>query len=197
MSNENFRDWAKEPDQGELFRAYEQLAIAPAEALERLKGLAERGSIMSMLYLADAYRNGMGIKVDLVQAQSWYRSAANCGSIPASYELGRVLYDLKSYAESKAAFEVGEAHKYAPSINMLGMMYLQGVGVERSISKARDLLEQASGLGNVFAKRNLAVLLMRGADGPLGFLRGVGLFLVALKDIVTIVPNDRFSDRLR
>lgn len=197
MSTENFRDWAKEPDGDELRRAYDLLATAPADALVALKGLAKRGSVMSMLYIAEACRKGMGTNVDLVQAQDWYRRAANCGSIPASYELGRILFELKNYAKSKEAFDVGEAHDYAPSINMLGMMYLRGLSVEKNISRARELLERASGLGHVFAKRNLAGLLMRGAYGPLGFLRGVGLFLVAVKDTLTIVLNDPLSDRLR
>ena len=194
---ENRIDWTKEPDQVELRRAYDLRATDSTQALVALKALADRGSMMSMMYIAEIYRNGKETSVDLDEAQKWLRRAIQNGSVPASYELGRMLFEFKNYPQSKEAFEIGETHNFAPSINMLGTMYLNGIGVEKNLTRARELLERASSLGHVFAKRNLAGLLVRGADGPHGFFRGVRLFLVAIKDTLVVVCSSPFSDRLR
>jgi uncharacterized protein len=190
-------DWAKEPDMESLTRAHSLLASDPGQALTELKALADRGSVMSMLYIANAYRNGVGSGTDLQQAEEWYRRAMDRGSVLGSYELGRVYYEMENYPKAEKAFRAGESQNYAPSINMLGMMHLGGTGVEQNTGKARDLLERASALGHIFAKRNLAFLLITGRYGLREFLRGVGLFLLTIKDIFVVVPKNRFDSRLR
>src|SRR5476649_2460646 len=61
--------WEDEPDLDELRRLGDMLATDPARALSGLKELAGRGSIMSMVYLADAYRRGTGTEIDLLQSR--------------------------------------------------------------------------------------------------------------------------------
>jgi uncharacterized protein len=186
-----------EPDENALYQAYTLFSTAPEQALDVLKSLAERGSVMSMLYVGEAYRFGKGIDIDLVQSQRWFERAASCGSLLGAYEFGRLLYEQKRYNEAIAAFEIGARQSYGPSLNMLARMYLNGQGVSTDINRGRELLEDATAIGNVFAKRSLAGLLLRGTFGPLAFLRGIRLFFGALKDILVVAPGNPSSDRLR
>jgi TPR repeat protein len=152
---------------------------------------------MSMIYLADAYRLGIGTTVDLRQAEDWYRRAANSGSLLGTYELGRFCLEMTRYMEAVKAFSAGAARNYSPSMRMLGIMYMEGNGVEKDVPRARALFESAAALGNVFAKRKLAVLLMHGDFGALATLKGGWLFVSALKDAVVVAWTDPSGDRLR
>ena len=88
--------------------------------------------------------------------------------------------------------------QYAPAIYCLGQMYVDGTGVSKQPDKGRALLEQATALGHVFAKRGLAKLLMSGQFGFFNTFRGGCFFLGALKDGVVVGMNeDASSDRLR
>jgi TPR repeat protein len=151
---------------------------------------------MSMLYIGDEYRKGAGT-TDLARAVEWFSRAADRGSALGRYKLGRAYLKLERYAEAQQAFEIGVSENYAPSMNMLGVMYMQGIGINRNVSRARPLLEQSASLGNVFGKRNLAGILLRGTFGPLQFLRGIYLFISAFKDAVTIASTDPQSERFR
>jgi len=51
--------WDDEPDMEALRRLHGMLATDTASALAGLKELAGRGSSMSMLYVANAYGNGI------------------------------------------------------------------------------------------------------------------------------------------
>ena len=94
-------DFAKEPDQGRLYRAYKMLEKDPQKAILELKALVKVHSIMSMIYLGDAYKFGTGVEANLNEAEEWYRLAANAGSLPAHYLLGRLYLNMERYAEAK------------------------------------------------------------------------------------------------
>jgi TPR repeat protein len=190
-------NWESEPDLQQLRRAHGLLTTDPARALTDLKSLADRGSVMSMVYIADAYKNGIGTRVDLSQAREWYTRAGDLGSLLSIYELGRLCLDLKQYSDAKYAFERGAARGHMPSMNMLGKMYYNGLAGEKNFAKSRELFEKSAAMGHVFAKRNLGVLLLKGGFGPTQALRGVWLFLSALKDVPLLLYFDRLSNRLR
>jgi len=173
------------------------LATEPARALVELKALAARGSVVSMLYIADAYRKGRGTAVEIYEAKDWYTRAMQSGSVTGCYELGRIYYEQRNYSKAEEAFRQGESKNHAPSIHMLGLMHLKGIGVEKNRDKARELFEKASSLGHVFAKRNLAILLMTGRYGASQFVRGLTLFVTGIKHLLAVVVSDRYDERLR
>jgi TPR repeat protein len=189
--------WEDEPDLDELRRLGDMLATDPARALSGLKELAGRGSIMSMVYLADAYRRGTGTEIDLLQSRDWFERAAAAGSLLASYELGWIYWDAKDYGNAHRALSTGAAREYPPSLNLLATMYARGQGVPVDVKRARELLEVAVARGHVFAKGNLGRLLMRGHFGIWQIPRGILLNLSAVKDVLILVPRDRKSERLR
>jgi TPR repeat protein len=96
-------DWDKEPDLDELRRLMDMQATAPAQALAGLEELAGRGSTMSMVYLAHAYRNGIGADVDPLPSREWFARAAAADSLLASYELGWLYRNDKDYEKAHRA----------------------------------------------------------------------------------------------
>jgi TPR repeat protein len=133
----------------------------------------------------------------LLQAEEWYERAAQGGSVLASYHLGRTYLAKNDYLNAMKAFESGASAGYMPSNRQLGRLYSRGVGVARDLDKARDFFKIASASGYVFAKRDLAYLLMRGHFGFLQILRGAGLFVAAIKDLTVAMLTDPTREKLR
>jgi TPR repeat protein len=188
--------WDSEPDMEALRRLHATLSTDRVAALAGLKELADRGSMMSMVYIAHAYRKGTGIGVDLLQSNQWYRRAAAAGSVLASYELGWNYLEAKDYDKALEMFAIGAEKEYPPSMNALAMMYARGQGVPVNLNGARDLLEGAAAQGHLYAKANLASLLRRGKFGVWQRPRGFLLTFSSLKDLITIWRNPH-SERLR
>lgn len=57
-------------------------------AVAQWRPLAEAGHAEAQLALADLYRNGLGVPVDLEAAVGWYRKAAEQGNATAQLNLG-------------------------------------------------------------------------------------------------------------
>ena len=190
-------DWDREPDLDALRRLMDRQATAPAQTLVGLEALAGRGSTMSMVYLAHAYRNGIGTGVDPVRSREWFERAAAAGSLLASYELGWIHWGAKDYEKAHGVLSTGIARGYPPALYLSATMYADGQGVPVDVERARELLEVAVAHGHVFAKRNLGVLLIKGRFGLRQIPRGLLLWLSGIKDVLVLVPRDHKSERLR
>lgn len=190
-------NWDREPDLESLRRAYARLSSEPNEAIRDLEALVERGSLASMQYIADAYEGGLGVERDQVKAREWYERAAHAGDALAAYRLGRKYLQEGKYNEAKELFEIGMAQGYMPCLHYLGRMYWKGVGVSQNLDQARSLLERASNAGYVFAKRDLALFLIKGRFGMAQRIRGMWLWLAAVKGLVTVSLTDPTRERLR
>ncbi len=64
-----------------------------AAAVAVWRPLAEQGEAEAGLFLAYAYRNGLGVERDYLHAARWYRFAAEQGQPEAQYELA-LMYEL-------------------------------------------------------------------------------------------------------
>ena len=191
-------DWSKEPDLARVHRAHRLLKTEPARGLIEVWALANNGSVMSMIYMAEACSLGNGTKIDLPEAEKWYRRAANTGSLLAYYSLGRLYFKLQRYDEAREAFSAAAAKDYTPAVHFLGRMYASGKGGEKDLVKAQQLLEHASKNGSVLAKGVLAYLFTHGHLGPRKWLRGMWLYLGVWVDLFVVVATEgRTSDRLR
>ncbi|MGQ0593582.1 MAG: tetratricopeptide repeat protein [Gammaproteobacteria bacterium] len=192
------QDWENEPDLTRLNEAYGLLETDPTCAVKELQSLAELGSLYSMLYLGWAYQKGTGTRVDTKQAEIWFRRAYQKGSKLAIYYLGHLYLQQQEHSKAHEVFAAGVSMDYAPAIYCLGQMYVDGAGVSQQPDKARALLERATALGHVFAKRSLAKLLISGQFGFFNIFRGCFLLLGAVKDgLVVGMTEDSSSDRLR
>lgn len=172
--------WDREPDLSKLHGAYHALKSEPARGLTELRELAELGSQMSMMYLGDAFAKGFGAEVDLAQAASWFSRAGEAGYVPAFTHLGRVLSKMGDYAGAQDAFTRGVAAGDRLSVYFLGSLYKDAPAPYRDFEEAYALLTRAAQWGNVYAKRELASLLMGGHFGTLNRLRGLRLLFASL-----------------
>jgi TPR repeat protein len=178
-----------EPDLPALERAHSLLIASPVEGLDAMKALAERGSLMSQLYSAEAYRTGISGKADLAQSAAWYQRASDAGAAHASYMLGRMYLRTREYFNAKQWFEVGVRLDYTPAICMMGYMYARGLGVGKDWDRARELLERGSARGHLHAKVYLASMLIRRRWGWLQALRGLWMACAALTNALVDGSN--------
>jgi len=173
------------------------LRTAPEQAIAELQALAQNGSVLSMVYLGHAFRNGTGTAVDLQKSDEWYRLATERGSALAPGILGAYYYDTGQYSLAETYFKISAERNYLPAVFRIGKFYLDAPTGDRQLVKARDYLEQATAGGHVVAKRVLGGLLIQGNFGLSQRLRGAWLVASALKDILVVTATDPESDRLR
>lgn len=190
-------DWDREPDIDLLRVAYDMRKTNPSQAQAGLQQLAERGSVMSMVYLAQMYESGIGVQIDSAMAENWYKLASDRGSVLATYQLGRLLLNKHDYSSAERLFLSGLEAGYAPAIHMLGLMYKRGQGVPKDMDQARHFFERAMDLGHIYAKRNLAIAMLKGNFGLRNIPKGLGLFISGIKDVPGALYKDRYGDRLR
>jgi len=86
--------WKREPDQARLNQASLQLNTEPEKALAELEKLASAGSVLSMVYLGHAFRNGIGAAIDVDKSENWYRKASDGGSALAAGILGAHYFGI-------------------------------------------------------------------------------------------------------
>ncbi|MCW9047407.1 MAG: sel1 repeat family protein [Gammaproteobacteria bacterium] len=116
------------------------------------KQMAKRGNAESQFKLGLMYETGSGVSQSTVLAISWYKKAERQNYKPASNRLTYLeikktgfndkhikwLKDLKK----DARFNEGEA------LFLLGQMYSEGTGVNKSLTRSLKLLRKAAG-GNI------------------------------------------------
>ena len=116
------------------------------------KQMAKRGNAVSQFKLGLMYETGSGVTQSQVLATSWYKKAERQDYKPATNRLTyleikktgfNVTYTnwLKGL-QSDARFNEGEA------LFLLGQMYSEGVGVNKSLTRSLTLLRKAAG-GNI------------------------------------------------
>jgi TPR repeat protein len=193
--------WKDEPDRDQLSRFYSLLTSDPGKAVAGLEALAQRGSTMSMWYLADAYVSGTGLPKDSDRAKYWYAKADQMGCAPASYMLGRMCIKAQEYDVAFAAFSRGAQKGYLPCMYRLAKMFQDGVGTRRDLHECRRLLEAAVSKGHIFSKRDLATLYVRGSFGLIPAMRGLFLFASLVIDVAGLVvraikPGSTIDERV-
>lgn len=188
-------NWEDEPDLSLLRRAYDKLSVDPTGAIEDLRTLSDAGSVMSMLYIAGAYRTKI-IGTDVRDSIDWYVKAIKSGSVIATYSLAVLYRNIKMFDQSIYYANMGVEFGYPPSMYLLGVIYSNGEGVQKDILAAKELWERASKLGHLFSKRNLAFWLMGGRFGALQVIRGFAMWLSLLWEGLPVVLREPDSWRL-
>ncbi len=201
--NENGPDesvWKREPNVHELRKSLADFESDPERAIPGLKSLAERGSMVSMVALGEAYARRLP-KSDLEMAKYWYIRADELGSSEAAFMLGRIL---AMDGDARGAFEYyrrSNDRGYLPAVYRLGKLYATGDGVVKDLNKARELWEYAAGRGHLFAKGDLSRLYLSGAFGLFATLRGLMLFASGIKDLLVsgilgLLRGDPLDERM-
>jgi TPR repeat protein len=184
----------------------EQLDVANAllkrglfhEAIEKYRVLAESGSVESQLRVGWMFHTGQGVKIDLDEARRWYLRAANSSNSPTvQFYLGTLNRDAHLYAEAMEYFERAASENYLPAIYQLGRMYESGEGVSADKDKAYKYYEHASAIGHLVARRDMAVMIIKGHLGLKQIPRGIFQLVRSLYDAIVLHWRDPDSDLIR
>ena len=117
-----------------------------------------------MIDVATFHLFGYDKERDLHQAILWYKKAAKLNSPVAHHNLGFLcLQDSDLYEEAIYYFKKATELGYADSAYMLGIVYLQGLGVDKQPDLALMYLEKAYQLGKHYTCRPLGDLYFQGA----------------------------------
>ena len=115
--------------------------------------------------------NGIGIKANQVEGESWLRRAGLAGD-PEAAALVAEIYtrgDGKlppNYAEAATWFRTAAELGHQHSARALGLLYLTGTGVPRNPDEAAIWFRRAAEAGDETAKADLASLLLSGKTSP-------------------------------
>ncbi|NEX93810.1 tetratricopeptide repeat protein [Caulobacter sp. 17J65-9] len=191
-------DALEDPLLAEYERARDQLHGADwREALKELESLADRGSLMSMLLVADAAREGWKYEQDLPDAEAWYEAAVEAGSARGLFGLGRTHLAMGRFAEAIHELEAAIARGFPAAYNVLAIMYFNGEGVPVDRWRAWKLWRKGAALGHLPAKRHMVHQALHGRFGLWGRVVAiVNLLPVAIETgiVQTFTP---YTDRRR
>lgn len=183
---------AKEPDAEALYYAHALLLTKSEEGLSALSALAEKGSVMALLYIANELK--LKGKDKFTAAEEWYRAAYKKMSATALLNLALIYCDTGRYDEAKLVWKDGASNGDAPSMYWLANLYLsQCKGKE---NEAIILLEKANSMGQLRAAHDLAMILIRDRRSIRDVVRGLALYCMAIVKTLRIAYRNPTSRRL-
>jgi TPR repeat protein len=190
-------DARRDPYFAEYVTARELLATDWRKALKDMEALAHRGSIMSMLFVSDAMRDGYKYDQDLPCAERWYRVAVESGSVRGQAGLATTHVRMGRYAQAVEELESAIAKRYPPAMNSLAVMYFRGDSIPQDKAKALDLWCRGASLGHYHSKRHLIGQSLHGKFGFWKAIWAAWLFFPTVMDLAKIRFANRYSDRMR
>lgn len=136
--------------------AWEAGDFAKAVAEWRPLALAEDPD--AQFNLAQAYKLGRGVPVDLAQAEAWYRRAAKQGHLQAEDNLGLVLFTAGRRTEAMPYIVRSAARGEPRAQYVLGTAMFNGDLAAKDWPRAYALTKRASDAGLAIASARLAQL---------------------------------------
>ncbi|MEG3082618.1 SPOR domain-containing protein [Sphingomonas sp. PB2P12] len=117
--------------------------------------LAIAGDPDAQFNLAQAYKLGRGVPLDLTLAESWFRKAAMQGHLQAEDNYGLALFQSGKKTEALPWLEKSAARGEPRTQLVLGTMLFNGDGVARDLPRAYALMSRASASGLQSASQTL------------------------------------------
>lgn len=129
---------------------------SPREALRLMTRAAEAGFVTAMFGLGQLHELGQaGLRVDLPEANRWYRRAAEAGSVDAQVAIATAYYlgrgTAKDAAQSARWFRIAAQGGDVGAMYLYASMVESGDGVERDLNEARYWYSVAARNGDVAA----------------------------------------------
>ena len=125
-------------------------------AISEWRGPADKGDADAQFNLGQAYKLGRGVPQDLVQAEKWYKKAADQGHMQASDNYGLVLFQSNRRNEALPYLQASAQRGEPRAQYVLGTGYFNGDFVEKDWIKAYALMTRASAQQLPQATTNLA-----------------------------------------
>ena len=125
-------------------------------AISEWRGPADKGDADAQFNLGQAYKLGRGVPQDLVQAEKWYKQAADQGHLQASDNYGLVLFQSNRRTEALPYLQASAQRGEPRAQYVLGTGHFNGDFVEKDWIKAYALMTRASAQQLPQATTNLA-----------------------------------------
>ena len=125
-------------------------------AISEWRGPADKGDADAQFNLGQAYKLGRGVPQDLVQAENWYKKAADQGHLQASDNYGLVLFQSNRRTEDLPYLQASAQRGEPRAQYVLGTGHFNGDFVEKDWIKAYALMTRASAQQLPQATTNLA-----------------------------------------
>lgn len=116
----------------------------------------------AMCELGFRYCSGYDVRPNQKKGFMWLLGAAYLDDPVAQYIVGTMYVFGKGtfvdYNEARYWFELSGGQGHAPSLNELGILYAEGMGVDEDFAKAKEYWTKAAELGSEEAAANLEQL---------------------------------------
>ena len=146
------------------------VAKDPVAALKWYQLAANHGNAVAQFAMGNFYSSGRGVPKDPDQALKWWRMAANQDNAQAQNALGQACFEKgqagstnrEDYMEAATWLRKASEQGYTASMNNLGLLYDQGLGVTRDWKEAAKWYHEAAEHGDTMAEGNLGALYLDG-----------------------------------
>ncbi|HLW78481.1 MAG TPA: tetratricopeptide repeat protein, partial [Terriglobia bacterium] len=108
----DFKDGKRAYDQGDY-----------STALQELRPLAEQGNAEAQVLVALMYHQGRGVPRDFVQAEKWYKAAADQGNAQAECQLGSMILK-KDTVQGLKLLKLSAQQGFTDAYLILGLAYM-------------------------------------------------------------------------
>lgn len=168
------REWASDSCRQELWDLVGLAESDPDSAVEEMNRLAQKGSILSMVFLGDAYLVGRwGVTKDPDLGEHWLRRSAAGGSIEGAYHLARHLLGRGDYEAALDEYRRLASYGFSPAAFVLGALHYKGEIVAKDVRKALEYFREAGRLGHLPSRHWISYILMNNDMGFISWLHGL------------------------
>jgi TPR repeat protein len=150
---------------GELYNQGLGIPMSPEKAADWYRLAAARGDAHALASLGLMALDGRGMKKDQAQAKAWLEQAAAKNEPTAAYNLALMLLTSSSDDDLRRAtvlLRQAAGAEIPDAQHALGVLYLQGRGVERDPAQAAHYFERAARNGSSVGEVEYAILLFNG-----------------------------------
>lgn len=166
------------------------------EALELYARLAKDGNVEAQAFVGWVYATGVpGVEQDYERAREWLSQAAQSGRADTLYLLAVTNHLLRDYDEAIKGYRKAAKLDYSAAYYQLAVMHRDGTGFDRNDDKAYELFDEAARRGHLFARREIAVMLMKGHKGLGQVLKGLVLFFRNLIQGARTAAKDPYGEK--
>lgn len=136
-----------------------------AMALMTLRRLWDEGYSIAAHQLGKAYRDGLGVPINLDAAAEWFRKSADAGNNCSAYALGKLLLEQKQFPQALHWLQQAAEQKNQFAQYRLGKLLLTGADdVPKDVEAALRHLKDSAAQGNQYAQYTLGKLYLMGRE---------------------------------
>ena len=126
---------------------------------DRCYELSQSGNSNAQYALGTYYKNGIECEKNVDAAKYWFKTSMENGNIEAAKEYLQILLDSNNKGELEQAFMIANTYAFEndPYFEYsLGVMYRDGIGIERNLPMCLTWLRKSSDLG--YSKATIALI---------------------------------------